>query len=170
MEERKMMTNFRNIPGVPHKGWSLDTVYDIRDDGQTEEETNYEACMMCGNEKIRYVHVLSHPEYSQQMKVGCNCAEKMTDDYINPTRYERNLRNKSARRQNWLKTNWKFSRQGDYYLKRDGHILIIFIDKRSGLYQGKIDNTFGRKKYKTVDLVKVALFNGIEYLKSKGQW
>jgi hypothetical protein len=36
------MSNYWNIPGVPHKGWTLEYVYDIRDGGQSIDETEYE--------------------------------------------------------------------------------------------------------------------------------
>lgn len=65
--------------GVPHKGWSFDQMED------TEDATS--KCEMCGNEKVRYVHVMSHPTYGT-LRVGCVCAEKMQDDYVEPRRRE----------------------------------------------------------------------------------
>ena len=41
------MPNYWKIPGVPHKGWRLIDVEDIREDGQSEFDTDYECCMMC---------------------------------------------------------------------------------------------------------------------------
>lgn len=43
------MSNKWNQPNIPHKGWSLEYVYDIREDGQSADETDYETCMMCNN-------------------------------------------------------------------------------------------------------------------------
>ncbi len=40
------MSNYWNISGVPHKGWNLIDVIDVREDGQSEDETDYEICMM----------------------------------------------------------------------------------------------------------------------------
>ena len=70
------MANFWKQHGIPHKGWTLVDVIDVREDGQSEWETDYETCMMCGNEKIRYVHILEHPEVDEEFRVGCTCAEK----------------------------------------------------------------------------------------------
>jgi len=92
------MVNYWNISGIPHKGWTLSTVIDIRGDDQSEDETCYEICMMCGNEKIRYVHIVSHPNVSEEFKVGCVCAEKMTNDYTSPRHIENKLKNKTNRR------------------------------------------------------------------------
>lgn len=49
------MTNYWKKSGIPHKGWILKYVIGVRQDGESEDETDYKTCMMCGNEKIRYV-------------------------------------------------------------------------------------------------------------------
>jgi len=115
------MSNYWNIPGIPHKGWSLIDVIDVREDGQDEDDTDYETCMMCGKEKIRFVDILDHNEVKEEFRVGCVCAEKMTSDYTNPKRLENDLRNKAARRTNWITKEWKYSKNGNQYLNKDGH-------------------------------------------------
>lgn len=164
------MANFWNTPGVPHKGWKLESVYDIREDGQFVDDWDYEVCMMCGNERIRYVHILTHPEISKDFKVGCICAEKMTNDYVNPRRIENSLRNKASRRINWAKRTWKYSKNGNQFFRKDGHLFIIFTDKKSGKFRCKIDGTFGKKHFQTTREAKIALFNGMEHFKEKGEW
>ena len=67
-------------PGVPHKGWHCVDVVDLRADGESADETDYATCQMCGNEKIRYVHIMEHPELDENFDVGCVCAEKMSGD------------------------------------------------------------------------------------------
>ncbi len=67
-------------PDMPHKGWTHDGVEDI------EQPTH--VCEMCDQESIRYVHTLWHPEVSQPVYVGCVCAEKLCEDYVNPRRIE----------------------------------------------------------------------------------
>lgn len=163
------MTNFWNQGGVPHKGWHLSDVIDVRRDGQNEDETEYETCMMCGNEKIRYVHIVEHAEIDDEFKVGCVCAEKMTNDYINPGKRENELRNRSKRRLNWSRRTWKTSHKGNLYLRIDHHVLIIFKDSK-GKYKVRIDKTVGQRDFETVDLAKSAAFEGIEYYKEHGKW
>lgn len=164
------MSNYWNIPGVPHKGWSLDDVIDVRNEGQSEWETDYESCMMCGNEKIRYVHIVSHPEVEEDFRVGCVCAEKMTNDYLNPGRLEKELRNRANRRTSWMNKDWKFSKSGNRYLKIDGKIIVILTDKRTNKFKVSIDSIFGKKSFVNLKDAKIAAFNGIEYLKEHGQW
>lgn len=64
------MGNLWKQQGIPLKGWTLENVYDVRGDGQSEDETTYESCMMCGHEKIRYVHVISHLDFGGELLVG----------------------------------------------------------------------------------------------------
>ncbi len=49
-------------PGVPHKGWRCVDVVDLRANGEPADDTDYATCQMCGNEKIRYVHIMDHPD------------------------------------------------------------------------------------------------------------
>ncbi|NBA88907.1 hypothetical protein GVN16_24240 [Emticicia sp. CRIBPO] len=77
------MANYWNRNSIPHKGWTLIDVIDIREEGQKESETEYETCMMCGNEKIRYVHIVENEEVGEVFRVGFNYSRKMTEDYAN---------------------------------------------------------------------------------------
>jgi hypothetical protein len=99
------MSNKWNLPNIPHKGWVLENVIDIREDGKSAAETDYKICMMCNNERIRYVHILSHHAVEEKYEVGCVCAEKLTNDYVNPKRLEKLLKLKTSRRTNFLKNN-----------------------------------------------------------------
>jgi len=69
---------------------------------QSADEIDYATCQMCGNEKIRYVYIMEHPNLDEHFEVGCVCAEKMSDDYEGPKRREAKLRNRTARRTRWL--------------------------------------------------------------------
>lgn len=164
------MSNYWNISGVPHKGWSLIDVIDVREGGQGEDDTDYETCMMCGKEKIRFVHILEHNEVKEEFRVGCICSEKMTSDYINPKRLENDLRNKAARRTNWITKEWKFSKNGNQYLNKDEHHFLIYRDKKTRKYKGAIDKTWGKRSFDTLQEAKAALFNGMEYFKERGEW
>ena len=157
-------------PGIPHKGWKLVDVYDVREEGQSIEETTYETCMMCNNERIRYVHVVTHDEVKEDFNVGCICAEKMTDDYVNPKLLEEDLKSRSNKRANWTKRKWKTTKNGNYKLGFEGHSLLIFIDKKTGKYKGKIDEQFGKKTFETIAQAKMAILKGIEYYKQKDEW
>ncbi|GAB2820310.1 hypothetical protein [Ferruginibacter profundus] len=164
------MNNHWNLPDIPHKGWRLLDVIDIREDGQSVEDTEYETCMMCGNDRIRFVHIVEHDEMHEEFKVGCDCAEKMTNDYVNPGKLERNLRNRAVRRSKWISKEWHVNEKGNQYLKKDYHFFLIFKDKKSGKFKCKIDDIWGENFFNTVEEAKAATFNGIDYLKEKEKW
>lgn len=107
-------------PGVPHKGWHCVDVVDLRADGGPADETDYATCQMCGNEKIRYVHIMEHPDLDENFEVGCVCAEKMSDDYEGPKRRETKLRNRAVRRTRWLQRKWRVSAKGNSFLNLEG--------------------------------------------------
>lgn len=119
--EEEMCMSYRwDQEGLPHKGWEEIDVIDLGEDVEPGEEIDYETCEMCGNERIRYVHIMIHPEVDGELRVGCNCAAKMTDDYLNPAEEERELRNRANRRRNFLKQEWYQKRNGNYVLKYKG--------------------------------------------------
>ncbi|MEP7144796.1 MAG: hypothetical protein ABI707_18070 [Ferruginibacter sp.] len=164
------MPNFWNIEGIPHKGWALKAVYDVREGGQSEDETAYETCMMCNNERIRYVHVLTHENVPHEFKVGCVCAEKMTNDYENPKRLENELRSNARKRIQWVKRIWNISANGNHYLNFELHHLLIYRDKKTNKFKCKIGEIFGQKSFDKLEQAKNAIFTGINYLKERQLW
>ena len=56
-------------------------VVDLRADSGPANETDYATCQMCGDEKIRYVHAMAHPDLEDHFEVGCVCTEEMSDHY-----------------------------------------------------------------------------------------
>ena len=163
--------NLWNRPNVPHKNWCwLDVI-----DTQTRDSV----CDMCGNERIRYVHVMAHPEYPAQLSVGCVCAEKMTNDYVNPKQRERKLRNAAAsrtreakrererkddRRRQITEASWQYSKNGNLYMRvyleyaharRKVHAVIV-KSKFNCVWAFSINGEFSAYKYATIDAAKIA--------------
>jgi len=164
------MSNYWNTPGVPHKGWTLVDVHDVRGNGQAEWETDYESCMMCGQAKIRFVHIVSHKDMDDYFRVGCDCAEKLTSDYINPGMREKELKSRAAKRDRLLDKEWKYSKKGNMYLKYDDHRLLIFMDEKAGKWKCAIDDRFGKKSFVTSYEAKKALVAGVFHLQDKAEW
>jgi hypothetical protein len=57
---------------------------------------------MCDKEKIRYVHVLTHPSVPGKLLVGRVCGGKMTGDLEDVEHHERQLKNAAAARRRAL--------------------------------------------------------------------
>ena len=58
--------------GAPLSDWHCVYVYDMADDdgGVYDLAT----CELCGCSKVRYVHVMRHDQYFEDIEVGCICA------------------------------------------------------------------------------------------------
>lgn len=167
--------NLWNQPDVPHKGWIFLDVIDT----ETAEAT----CEMCGNERIRYVHIMAHADHSERLRVGCVCAEKMADDYVNPRRRERILRNdaakkvrdkkrkledKETRQQQILAAVWHESKNGNPYLRINLHhsdsrliwvrqvYSVVVKSKFTDSWAFSVDGVFSSYKHASVNAAKVA--------------
>jgi hypothetical protein len=57
--------------GVPHRGWSCVSMEDL---GEPSE-----ICEMCESQEIRYVHIMSHPEFHEELRCGVVCAGHMAE-------------------------------------------------------------------------------------------
>ena len=153
-----MSGNRWDQPGVPHKGWHCVDVVDLRADGESADETDYATCQMCGNEKIRYVHIMEHPDLDEKFDVGCVCAEKMSGDFEGPKRREAKLRKRAARRTRWLQRKWPVSAKGTSFLNLEGYNLVVYPTK-TGRWGYKIGVRFGPRTYPTNNEAKLALFD-----------
>lgn len=144
--------------GIPHKGWECEGVIDLRGD-DAAEDTAYAVCEMCGNERIRFVHRMAHPD-GMSLGVGCVCAEKMTDDYEGPRRRETHLRNRATRRARWLRRKWRISKSGNPFLNIDGKNIGVHRSKFGG-WGYHIDSTLSRASFATQSEAKLALFDAL---------
>lgn len=158
-------TIYRWQNDVPQKGWTCVDVIDLRPDTFFEDgESKYEQCEMCGYERVRFIHIMSHPEYDNELRVGCVCAEKMSDDYVGPRDRERRLRNKANRRAKWLDRAWRTSYKGNHYLNIDQSNLVVF-KRRDNTWGYGINGKFSNWTYETQDQAKMALFDAFEKMK-----
>ncbi|WP_188400438.1 hypothetical protein [Sporomusa sp. GT1] len=142
--------------GIPHKGWTCifmeDLGADLEDLDADERKDYYENCEMCNHEGIRYVHIMEHPEFDGQLRVGCSCAEKMEEDYANPRLREKALRNKYSRLATFMKKKWTLRPNGNYTLKFKGYYITIMSSKFKKDEYGIIFN--GKQTWKINSLSK----------------
>jgi hypothetical protein len=136
-------------PNVPHRGWSY---VDYEDLGQP-----LETCEMCERQEIRHVHIVSHPDYPSTLRVGCDCAEKLTGDYSTPTERERSHKNWLARLNRFLTKGWEAGRYGSLYRRWKGRSLLV-APKGAG-WIAKAEDEGGRKTFVSVVDAKRALFH-----------
>lgn len=151
--------------GIPHKGWQHIGIEDLGEGIFSRENIPYEQCEMCGNEKIRYVHILKHPDYPYEIRVGCDCAEKLIEGYVDLRQKERNIRSRSSRKATFLKRQWTQSWQSGNYVLRYKNEYITIMNSNYGdgfgviyhghsvwRYQGRKINDFETAKHAAFDL------------------
>ncbi|RUT05059.1 hypothetical protein DSM106972_038800 [Dulcicalothrix desertica PCC 7102] len=106
--------NLWNIQGFPKRDWKHVDVYDI---AEGDPEAPLHKCEACGREEVRYVHELEHDLWDEAIEVGCICAGRLTGDIEEAKLLEKETRNRTGRRNNWLQRKWKKSGKGNLYLK-----------------------------------------------------
>jgi hypothetical protein len=151
-------------PGVPHRGWTCIGVEDLEDDLMT--------CEMCEFATIRYAHSMMHPEYANELLVGCICAENMEQGYA-AREAEKRLRNLASVRQRWLLRKWQESARGNPYLKTRDHFHIVVWRNLNGSWGGKVTDldyeqeVTAKRRYASEDAAKMAAFKAVQHLKNR---
>ena len=150
-----------NLPDVPHKGWILVDCVDLGASVFDSNNIRYETCEMCHNEKIRYIHILKHPLYPNEIHVGCVCACKLTEDYVKPREIEKELQNRYLRRSNFLKQKWIRNINGNLILNYKGERITAI--ERNGSYGFVFKDVwvwdFQGRRISDLDTLKLAAFN-----------
>jgi hypothetical protein len=112
-----MEEKFRRREGWPRSGWTLLST--------TDNETASFECENCGYPHVRYEHELRHEKTKQRVRVGCVCAEHLTQDFVTPKLRERGLKSRAGRRMRWPTLNWRLSGKGNLYLKKSGMVIVL---------------------------------------------
>lgn len=153
-----------NKVDVPHKGWEYIGMEDLGEGIGPDNAMPYEQCEMCGKEKIRYVHLLRHPDFNGELRVGCECAAKMICDYETPRERERNLKNRVNRRNNFMKQKWHLKVEtGNYTLHYKGDNITIMRSKFGPgwgvIFKGKTQWEYNGRKINDLETAKTVAFN-----------
>jgi hypothetical protein len=169
-------------PGFPHRGWECLDVVDLNPDELPAEEVEYGTCEACGQHPIRFVHVLRHDDWQDDVRVGCICSARLTEDYVTPYHRERELKNEAGRRrrqvirakveramqaarrerirQNWGSMPWRTSSKGNAWTKPDGVLVVVF--PAPGGYRYMAGGEFSTASYRDEDAAKAASLDGFE--------
>lgn len=141
-------------PSVPHKGWV--------DLGVHDEEEPERVCEMCEVAHVRFVHIMRHSDYPEDLLVGCVCAEKMSEDKVTPKAREKTARNLKVRREKWLSRSWRVSGKGNDYLRHQGVVFTIFQRRGAWNYcaaESGTDGRFGPGGFRSSDEAKLGVFD-----------
>ena len=120
---------------VPHEGWVCEGIVDLGEPVGT--------CRMCGRQIIRYVHIMRHPAYPRKIGAGCVCAGRMEGNPDAARERETAFKNRLSRRETFLHTPLKRSRNGNEYLRYKGEVVTVLPDKfRKGFWKTVLRGQF----------------------------
>ena len=112
-----------NAWGAPLSGWYCIEVIDIADDDG--EVIEFATCELCGCKKVRYIHVMQHDRFFENLEVGCICAGVMEGDIIAARERERRMKNRARRKRNFPRRKWRETGYGNYCLTYKGKRIFI---------------------------------------------
>ena len=110
---------------APLSGWECLHMYDVEGDDNDLECINLFTCELCNCSQVRYVHVMHHSEYFEEISVGCICAGIMEGDIFTAKERERQMKNRAKRKENYLKRGWHWSANGNRTIRYKNHQLTI---------------------------------------------
>lgn len=123
--------------GAPLEDWTCRQVVDTCED--EEDAVPMAKCELCGCEKVRFLHVMEHQDFYEELAVGCICAAVMEGDELAAIERDRRMKNRAKRRVNFVKHRWSRS-YGRYYRIYQGHELWII--PRGDHYEVRCDRKF----------------------------
>ena len=118
--------------GAPLSGWHCQEAYDVRED---DMEAPLHTCELCGCRKVRFVHVMRHPDYFEDVAVGCICAGVMEGDILAARERERLMRNRSKRKRSFPGRKWEQTSHG-WRLTYHGEQILIGRSRRNPKHLG----------------------------------
>ncbi|MFI3253658.1 MAG: hypothetical protein R3Y63_04860 [Eubacteriales bacterium] len=111
--------------GAPTENWDCSHVIDQERDGFV--------CELCGCEKVRFIHVMEHRDYPDQLSVGCICAGTMEGNLLAAKERDKKMKNRAKRKENFQNHIWKKERNGIHTRTYQGKKLAICANK--GVYE-----------------------------------
>lgn len=148
---------------APVSDWECINMYDAFGD---DEEGGLFTCELCQCPQVRFVHVMRHSEYFEDIHVGCICAGIMAGNILAAQERDRAMRNRVKRKQNYLKRKWRLRANGNRILNYKNQLITIMPSRfgHSGFgvlcggqsmwrYQGKEIGNFLTAVHAAFDLV-----------------
>ena len=152
-----MKEQFRYCDDLPRTGWVWLGVGD-------NDIDNFR-CQNCGFPRVRYVHHLKNRRTGLEIRVGCVCAEHLTQDFTNLALREREFKGRASRRLRWPTLNWRRTMKGNLRLRKSGTVVVVVCGKYGGWTftykrQGS-DWVRGKAWYDTADEAKLSAFDAL---------
>ena len=152
------MTGLFSIEGFPHKGWFFVDCEDVED--------CREICEACGRQEIRYVHILKHPNFFREIRVGSECARNLCEGY-NSAEIERLTKQKY----NFIKSKcWKTSKKGNPTIRKNNYRVTIThtFNWNFVISSAYLPKEIWGNNFTTEIIAKKAAFDKLKEIEEKG--
>ena len=145
---------------MPHKGWFFVDEEDLGEPSET--------CEMCEKVRIRFVYVMRHADYPDELRCGCVCAGNMEGDLKGARAREKKFKQRVERRRSFpASPRWKKSRNDNPYINRGDFNVTILKGRWGGhgyVVRKRGDGALVGREYgfATVVEAKMAAFDRME--------
>ena len=147
---------------APLSGWGCISCIDVLDHEDSDSVAFFK-CELCGCEQVRYIHLMHHKEYFEDISVGCVCAGIMEVNLMAAKERDRKMKNRAKRKSNFIKHEWhrdwrhSWSRVYRYqelriFDGRNGFYSVTCSNQSTSIYNGKPIKNYLSALYAAFDL------------------
>jgi hypothetical protein len=150
----------KSPPQCPTVGWQWLRAQDLHDTPGCKPGKN-KRCEFCGQEKVQFVHYLSHPDCKRILAVGRKCAKILSGDpRVEAT--ERYLCDRAQRKADFIHhKGWRPSAQGNFWIEYQGRHIVV-VSYRHGPFKLRIDDVTGKLFFKNAVAAMGKAFDVLE--------
>lgn len=157
----------KSTPGCPKVGWQWLRAQDLFDTPGEKPPKN-KRCEFCKEEKVRFVHYVSHPDWKRTLAVGRKCAKTLSGD-PKVAATEKYLHDRAQHKNEFIHhKDWRPSAQGNFSIEYHGHHIVV-VSYRLGQFKLRIDDVPGKLFYKNAVAAMGKAFDVIEERGEQGR-
>lgn len=147
--------------GAPHSGWICEDVEIMKDATFT--------CDLCGYDRIKYVHIMIHPQWNGEFRVGCVCDGTMSGNMLAAQERDDAAKRKESRKRAFLKKQWVEHQAGFMVLPKTRRTITAETDSFRGrefykvIVGGEPYQWWENRRIETLEAAKAVVFEVLEY-------
>lgn len=147
--------------GAPLDGWFCEDVI-------TKPVAEF-TCELCDYDRIKYVHVMVHPQWPDKFNVGCVCDGTMSGNMLAAQERDDAAKRRDSRKRAFMKKQWVEHPAGFMVLPKTRKTITAEIDSFRGreFYTvsvgGEPYQWWNNLRIETLDAAKTVAFEVLEY-------
>lgn len=147
--------------GAPRSGW-------ICMDVETMEDATF-TCELCDYDRIKYVHVMVHPLWNGEFRVGCVCDGTMSGNMLAAKERDDAAKRRESRRRAFMEKQWVEHPAGFMVLPKTRKTITAEIDsfRSKEFYKviigGEPYQWWENRRIETLEAAKAVAFEVLEY-------